>query len=59
MNRIEQNDYRMKWMAENKGDEYFEMFGKLALQGYEIQNIIDGLWELFKPEDNTQANTTL
>ena len=49
--QIKQNDYRMDWMAENKGDEYYKLFGDLCLKGYEVQNIIDGLWILFEGVD--------
>lgn len=51
--KIKQNNYRMNWMEKNIGDKYLILFGDLCLQGYEIQNVVDGLWELFKPEDNT------
>ena len=51
MNQIEQNDKRMKWMAENIGEKYYAQFGLFCMSGGEIQDAIDYCWEIFKPED--------
>ena len=58
MERIKQNDKRMKWMAENYGRAYYELFGKLQIEkGKSIQQAIDECWEIFKPEYNEKRTT--
>ncbi len=42
----------MQWMDKNIGDNYHILLGNLVLDGYDIQNIIDGLWVLFEGKDN-------
>jgi len=40
-NKIIENNIKMKEMAEKCKDEYFELFGNLILNGYDIQSAID------------------
>lgn len=41
MEKIIENNIKMKEMAEKYKDEYFELFGSLILNGYDIQSAID------------------
>lgn len=41
MEKIIENDKKMKEMADKCKDEYFNLFGNLILNGYDIQTAID------------------
>lgn len=57
MEKIIENNIKMKEMAEKCKDEYFNLFGSLILKGYDIQTAIDLCYnKLIKKENNGKHN---
>ena len=45
--KIRENDIKMKIMAQYCGNEYYDMLGDLAINGESIQSAIDTCWRHF------------
>ncbi len=44
---LKSNIEKMDYMEKNHKERYFEMLGKLVLEGYQIQDAIDKCYEYF------------